>query len=160
MLLLLLTALSLAADLDGTWSYDSKASDDIGPLLVARGVPWHMRALLGGLDRTLVMKVEDGVLHSETRTAVKNSSSQMILDGVARQQVTPKGDTVTVTHSLAGEQTVSVVRLALDDGSPATMTTRRVVGQDGVLRMSTTLVSDRGQTWAATEVYRRVEEVP
>lgn len=124
-------ALAAPVDLSGTWVLDTAASGDLDPLLTARGASWMERKAVKGMSVTQTITQTGDTLRIEVDTSLKDSEQTVQVDGVAREQATPKGDLATVTHRWDGAAWVSqsVARAPSGEAVHITRTTR--VSADG-----------------------------
>lgn len=134
--LVVAVALSTAAfaapvDLSGTWVLDKQASGDLDPLLEARGASWMERKAAKGLSVTQTIAQDGDTLRIEVDTSLKDSNETVQVDGVAREQQTPKGDVATVTHRWDGDAWVSQIVAKGPSGETVTVTRTTSVSVDG-----------------------------
>ena len=144
------------AALAGRWVLDAERSDPPDTLLEARGAPWIVRQAAALGNRTMDIRVDGETVTVAVSAGPLSLSETLVADGRFRPVKTPKGDTATARHAWEDGALVSTVGLALADGRPATVLTRREARGD-TLVVETTLSDEHGVLAATREVWRRAE---
>ncbi len=149
-------ALAAPVDLSGTWVLDKAASGDLDPLLTARGASWMERKAVKGMSVTQTIAQTGDTLHIEVDTSLKDSEQTVQVDGVAREQVTPKGDLATGTHRWDGAAWVSQSVARATSGETVSITRATRVSADGAT-LTTHIRLARGDQAPVelSRVYRR-----